>query len=76
MTKEQIHELLKGYIVTVRNGKAVVCLGYITDETNCLIYSPEAQAKVEDICKSNNLSYIVKHGTEYGMKIVRMYIDL
>lgn len=76
MKKEQIHELFKDFIVTVRNGKAVVNLGYINAYGNNLQYSEKDEQKVISICKENNLTYEKKTTTEKKATLIRLYIEM
>lgn len=74
--KSYIHDLFKGFIVTVRKSRVVICLGYINAPENFMAYSEEAEAKAIRICEDNGFQWKREVKTEYGKRIVRITFDI
>ena len=78
MTKKEIHNIFKDFIVTVRGQKAIIFLGYknTKGEDGFLPYTEEREKEVVKICKSHDLKYNIISKTEYKRIAVRLYIEL
>lgn len=76
MTKEKVHEIYKGFIVTVRKDQAIICLGYTDAPENFFRWTKVRENSAVNIAKNNRLAYRKEVKREYGYQIVRLRVFL
>lgn len=76
MTKQMVHELFRGFIVTVRKDRVIICLGYVDAPSNLLGYTKESEKNAMDICEANGILASREIKREYGYNLVRLTFNI